>query len=75
MCPALLPARRHAAERLAVPVLELGLVDDVHHLAEVPAGCHEAERSARWGNKVALRDLNVRVSRGLQVLVGLLWSV
>ena len=52
--------RRSAAERLAVASLELGLVDDAHRLAEVPARCREAKRSARRGSAAYLRDLGVR---------------
>ena len=39
--------------------LELELVEAVHRLAEVPARCREAERSARRGSAFDLRDLGV----------------
>ena len=42
--------------------LGLGLVDDVHRLAEVPARRCEAERSAHCGIAVDLHDLGVQVS-------------
>ena len=39
--------------------LELELVEAVHRLAEVPARCRDAERSARRGSFFDLRDLGV----------------